>query len=190
VLCGLPTLRTHLLRARTHTERMFRGEVIGPLDEASAVQAFTRPLENTGMSVDPVLVERVITEVDGYPFLIQLWGAELWDAATQVPTTTLTATLLDTVEPSIYRRLDQDLYDGRVESLSPAEQDLLLATADCPYPPLLTADIHGRTTKTKGNINVLMGRLTEQGVVYRTAKGQYEYTAPNFHSYLRRRTQH
>lgn len=37
-------------------------------------------------------------------------------------------------------------------------------------------------------MNVLMGRLAEQGVVYRVQKGVYEYTAPKFHQYLQRRT--
>ena len=32
-----------------------------------------------------------------------------------------------------------------------------------------------------------MGRLTEQGVLYRVQKGVYEYTAPKFHQYLQRR---
>lgn len=36
---------------------------------------------------------------------------------------------------------------------------------------------------------MLMGRLTEQGVIYRIQKGQYAYTAPKFAEYLRRRAQ-
>ena len=36
--------------------------------------------------------------------------------------------------------------------------------------------------------NVLMGRLMDQGVLYRKSKGVYEYTAPKFHQYLQRRT--
>lgn len=74
-----------------------------------------------------------------------------------------------------------------MEALTPAEQDLLTATANCPYPPLRTADIHRRSGKSEGNVNVLMGRLADQGVVFRIQKGQYEYTAPKFHDYLQRR---
>ena len=32
-----------------------------------------------------------------------------------------------------------------------------------------------------------MGRLAEQGVVFRIQKGSYEYTVPKFHSFLQRR---
>lgn len=186
-LCGLPTLRANLLRARTYTERMFRGEEIGRLARHEAIEAFVRPLDATGVAAEPTLVERVVTEVEGYPFFIQLWGAELWEAARDAGVDRFTVDLLDEVEPEIYRRLDSDFYEGRVEALTPAEQDLLTATANCPYPPLRTADVHRRSGKSEGNVNVLMGRLADQGVVFRIQKGQYEYTAPKFHDYLQRR---
>ena len=88
---------------------------------------------------------------------------------------------------AIYKRLDLDFYDTRVVSLRPAEQDLLLLTAQCDYPPLRTSDVRSLTEKKEANVNVLMGRLAEQGVVYRISKGIYEYTAPKFHEYLKRR---
>jgi len=189
ILCGLPTLRANLLRARTYSERMFRGEDIGRLGHDEATEAFVRPLDDTPTHATEGLVERVIAEVEGYPFFIQLWGAELWEAARDAQVDELSELLLDQVEPDIFRRLDGDFHEGRVESLTPAEQDLLMATADCSYPPLRTSDIHGRSGKSEGNVNVLMGRLADQGVVYRVQKGQYEYTAPKFHDYLRRRKQ-
>jgi len=190
VMCGLPTLRANLQRARTYSERMFRGEHIGELEgnPGPARDAFVEPLKDTGVTADEALVARVLSEVEGYPFFIQLWGAELWEAAIDAGITVLTTELLDAIEPDIYKRLDEEFYAGRVETLTPSEQDLLLATATCPYPPLTTADIRARSDKSGGNINVLMGRLTDQGVLYRIQKGQYQYTAPKFHEYLIRRT--
>lgn len=187
VLCGLPTLRANLLKARTYTERMFRGEEISRLVGDEAVEALVRPLDDTEIIAEEALVDRVVGEVEGYPFFIQLWGAELWEAAQLAGVVRFDTTLLDSVEPDIYRRLDIDFYDGRVEALTPAEQDLLMSTAGCQYPPLKTADIHTRAGKSVSNVNVLMGRLAEQGVVFRVQKGQYEYTAPKFHDYLQRR---
>lgn len=187
VLCGLPTLRANLLKARTYTERMFRGEEISRLLGDEAVAALVRPLDDTGIVAEDALVDRVVEEVEGYPFFIQLWGAELWEAAHLASVHRFDTTLLDAVELDIYRRLDIDFYDGRVEALTPAEQDLLVSTAGCQYPPLKTADIHARAGKSESNVNVLMGRLAEQGVVFRIQKGQYEYTAPKFHDYLQRR---
>lgn len=189
VLCGLPTLRANLQKARTYSERMFKGENIGELEgnPGPARDAFAEPLKDTGVTADDDLIARVLDEVEGYPFFIQLWGAELWDAAQDAGLDRFTTALLEAIEPDIYRRLDEEFYVGRIETLTPSEQDLLIATAGCEYPPLKTADIRNRSEKSDGNINVLMGRLTEQGVLYRIQKGQYAYTAPKFHEYLQRR---
>ena len=190
VLCGLPTLTGNLLRARSYTERMFRGEEIGSLQPDEARAAFVQPPHeiDSPVQIDADLVETVIREVEGYPYFIQLWGAELWDAADSAGIVQLSNTLLDAARPFIYQRLDLDFYDPRVQTLTPAEQDVLLATADCEYPPLVVADLNEAISKTPANINVLLGRLVEAGVLYRIRKGQYEYTAPKFRDFLLRRT--
>jgi len=190
VLCGLPTLTGNLLRARSYTERMFRGEEIGSLNPSEAREAFVQPPLETDSPVviDDDLVETVIEEVEGYPYFVQLWGAELWDAADEAQTVRLSNTLLDAARRYIYQRLDLDFYEPRVSTLTPAEQDVLLATADCQYPPLVVADLNDAISKSPGNVNVLLGRLVENGALYRIRKGQYEYTAPKFRDFLVRRT--
>lgn len=188
VLCGLPTLTGNLLRARSYTERMFRGEEVGRLDTPEAAAAFTEPLKPTRIRASADLVDRVVKEVEGYPYFIQLWGAELWDAAVDAGTEELSMAILKATTPEIYTRLDIDFYEPRLATLTPAEQDVLLASADCSYPPLETIDLNGLIPKSPGNVNVLLGRLVEAGVLYRLRKGQYEYTAPKFREYLLRRS--
>jgi type II secretory pathway predicted ATPase ExeA len=187
VLCGLPTLKTNLLKARTYTERMFRGIPVDRLTDDDARQAFLVPLEGTGITAKESLVDSVLADVAGYPYFLQLWGASLWDETEDLGITTFDVGLLESIRSEILERLDHDFYDPRIDSLTPAEQDLITLTADCPYPPLKTSDIHTSTSRNQGNVNVLMGRLADQGVVYRIQKGQYEYTAPSFHEYLIRR---
>jgi hypothetical protein len=188
VLCGLPTLTGNLLRARSYSERMFRGEEIGSLGPEDATEALLRPLATTPVKVERGLAGRIVDEVEGYPYFLQLWGAELWDAADIVDVETFSAALLNETRSEIFRRLDLDFYDPRVSTLTPAEQDVLLASADCPYPPLVVGDLNEAVSKRPGNINVLLGRLVDSGVLYRVRKGQYEYTAPKFRDYLLRRT--
>jgi predicted transcriptional regulator of viral defense system len=43
---------------------------------------------------------------------------------------------------------------------------------------------HGRDHATA---NVLLGRLVEDGALYRVRKGEYAYTAPRFRDHLLRR---
>lgn len=91
------------------------------------------------------------------------------------------------MRPRIRERLDQDFYEPRISVLTPAEQEVLLASAACPYPPLRAADLGAASEKTPGNVNVLLGRLVEAGVLFRLRKGEYEYTAPKFRDFLLRR---
>ena len=186
VLAGLPHLTDRLLKARTYSERMFRGEVLGALDPAAAREALVRPLDGTGVDIDGGLTDRVVDEVDGYPYFIQLWGAELWDAADHADIQHLGKELIDAVAPEIRRRLDTDFYEPRLRVLTPAEQDVLIASGRCPYPPLRVADIVEHSDKSVGNVNVLLGRMVQSGVIYRLRRGEYDYTAPRFYEFLQR----
>lgn len=187
VLCGLPTLTTNLLAARTYSERMFRGEHVARLLPPEARAALHQPLNGTDVEIDDELSDAVLEAVEGYPYFLQLWGAELWDAADAADVQHLSYDLLDAISDDIYRRLDLDFYEPRIASLTPAEADVLLASGECPYPPLRVSDLNARSEKTSANVNVLLGRLVEAGVLYRPRKGQYEYTAPRFHEFLERR---
>ena len=102
VMCGLPTLRSNLLKARTYTERMFRGVEISSLQGEEAEEAFVRPLDESGVMASSELISRVIAEVEGYPYFIQIWGAELWEAAQLANIDVFDSSLLDEVESSIY----------------------------------------------------------------------------------------
>lgn len=187
-LCGLPTLSANLQKARSYSERLFRGEKVDSLPREGALEAFTRPLEQTARTADEAVAEAVVDEVEGYPYFIQLWGSELWDAADLADVDQFTPALLAEVRPAIYERLDQDFYEPRISILTPAEQEVLLASASCAYPPLRAADLGRASDKTPGNVNVLLGRLVEAGVLYRIRKGEYAYTAPKFRDFLQRRS--
>lgn len=187
VVCGLPTLAANLQKARSYSERLFRGEDVDSLPTAEALAAFTRPLEQTGRSVDKEVSTDVVEEVEGYPYFIQLWGSELWDASDLAGVDRFTPELLHEARPQIYERLDRDFYEPRISTLTPAEQDVLLTSATCPYPPLRASNLGEASAKTPGNVNVLLGRLVEAGVLYRIRKGEYGYTAPRFRDFLLRR---
>ena len=183
----------NLLRARSYTERMFRGEEVASLAQPDAKDAFVQPLVRASaesevtVTADARLVENVVEEVEGYPYFVQLWGAERWDAAEIAGTNRLTLPLLDVARQDIYRRLDLDFYEPRLSTLTPAEQDLLLSSANCQYPPLTVSDLNEESNKSPKNVNVLLGRLVDGGVLYRVRRAQYEYTAPKFRDYLVRR---
>lgn len=189
VVCGLPTLSANLQKARSYSERLFRGEEVDSLPALEAAEAFARPLAETSRTVDEQVTADVVEEVEGYPYFIQLWGSELWDAAGLAGVDRITPELLTATRPEIYRRVDLDFYRPRMAILTPAEEDVLLASVACPYPPLSSSGLGAASDKSSKNVNVLLGRLVEAGVLYRIRKGEYAYTAPKFREFLERRVE-
>lgn len=55
---------------------------------------------------DESVAAAVVKEVEGYPYFIQLWESELWDAADLAGVDRLTPELLDEARPEIYQRLE------------------------------------------------------------------------------------
>ena len=133
------------------------------------------------------MAQELVDEVEGYPYFIQLWGSELWDAADLAGVDRLTKGLLDEARPEIYQRLDRDFYEPQVSTLTPAEQDVLPGLCLLSLPAASRRRPRPGVRQDPGNVNVLLGRLTEAGALYRIRKGEYEYTAPKFRDFLLRR---
>ena len=88
----------------------------------------------------------------------------------------------------INRRLDRDFYAPRMEWLAPALQEMLEIAGRCVhYPPLRIAEIQDLTWRSPANVRQLLGRLVNEGALYRRRPGEFEYSAPGFHGYLLRR---
>lgn len=87
VLAGTPDLPSNL--RRTQAPFWERSEIfpIMRLDRSAASEAIAIPLEVARRALAPEALERVVSESDGYPFFLQLWGKALWDQVEDAPRT-------------------------------------------------------------------------------------------------------
>ena len=85
VLAGTPGLTRHLDRMSATFWNRARHIGVGLLDEAAAASALVRPLaeQDPAIAFKEAALRRVLGESQCYPYFLQLWGAALWDAATQ-----------------------------------------------------------------------------------------------------------
>lgn len=188
VVCGLPTLQTNLQKARTYSERMFLGAEIDRLEGDDARDALLGPLGETLMDADEDFVVELLERADGYPYFIQLWGAEMWDTAVSLGMSRLTLELLRSRQFRVMKRLDRDFYRPRFDLLSPVLQETLTLAGRCQgYPPIRLAELQELTWQDPKSVSKNVGRLVEAGALYRRRPGEYEYSAPGFHGYLLRR---
>lgn len=77
ILAGTPDLERHL--GRMGTTFWERGEPVpvGLLNAEAAKSAVVNPLRDVGVEFDPEALEKVVSESQGYPFFLQLWGKAL-----------------------------------------------------------------------------------------------------------------
>ena len=64
---GLPQLRGRMGKAKSYAERLFDFPEVGPLPEAAAALAITKPAEKEGVKIEQDAVTQVVHETQGYP---------------------------------------------------------------------------------------------------------------------------
>ena len=85
-LAGLPSLPRILAEAKSYSER-FKYESVEALDADLARDAIVRPAraEQVGWNADAV--ELIVAESRGYPYFLQQYGQDTWNAAEEDPIT-------------------------------------------------------------------------------------------------------
>ena len=128
VLAGTPGLHAHLdTMSATFWSRAAKLG-IGPLDEAAAGAAVTRPFAAMTPAVDfaESALWDVVDESQGYPYFLQLWGAALWTATKDTGAGRIDEAVVADARPA-FRRERTAYYEDRREELE--RQNLLQLAA-------------------------------------------------------------
>ena len=182
ILCGLPTLSLNLKRARTYAERMFRHVTVGNLDLDDAGEALAIPLAGTGRSFGLSLIGEVCEQTAGYPYFLQFFGAF---ACSRIGLAHIELADFGRVEAALLYELDLAFFEDRFEGAPPAEQRVLQAMAREPGPVTLRR-LRPRLADLP-SVDLLLRRLVERGLVYRTGRATYDFALPLFRAFIRRR---
>lgn len=196
ILCGLPPLISHLQAARSHAERFFKAESISNLsldpehEDAltEAAQALVTPTEGSTPRFDPSTAEQIAADVDGYPYFIQYFGEALWDSAEAAGEDIIGRSHYAGMKSSIQRTLDDGFFDTRYRDVRPADQQTLRVAASLGGESFTVADLNAKLARRKANANAQsLNRLVTDNVIFRNQYGVYDFTAPLFGSFVRRR---
>ena len=198
VLCGLPSLPSHLRAARSHAERLFRAEELANLslsaesgDASEAELALTRPIEGGPIGYAPRTARQVVRDVDGYPYFIQWYGEALWDAADDAGSRIIDQRIYAASRRLIQRALDHGFYEGRYEEARAGDQLTLRVAASLGGETFTVADLNAALPSRNANANAQsLKRLLDASIIYRVKQGAYAYTAPLFGDFLRREHPH
>ena len=182
VLCGLPTLTLNLKRARTYAERMFRHTLVANLERGDARDALRVPLAGGGRAFAFDLVGDIVEVTDGYPYFLQFFGGFL---CSRVPRPTVERADFAALEQALLYELDLAFFEDRYAGAGPAGGRVLDAMAR--RAGSVTALEIRRSLPETANIDQVVARVLERGLVFRPSRGRYDFALPLFRAYLRRR---
>lgn len=182
-LGGLPIITSNLKDAKTYTERMFEFAHLANLDKVEAKKAIANTLQGSGYRFEEDLVDRIISDTGGYPYLIQFYGYFILE---NINKKTITLKDFLGIRPKLIKDLDASFFEDRVKLASSKERDVLIAMARIGAEEIEPIKIRKISKINHGTLMELLKRLIEKGLVYRSGRGRYGFTLPLFREFLLR----
>jgi predicted ATPase len=180
---GLPQLAGLAGDAKSYAERLFDYPDVGPLPPEAARSAIVEPLKREGIAIEPAALEQIVSKTQGFPFFLQEWGSQVWNAAAASPIDVSDVAL---ATKSAVERLDQSFFKVRLNRLTPREKEYLQAMALLGPGPHNSGDIAAKLDKQSSAVAPFRDGLIKKGMIFSRQHGKTEFTVPLFDEFLRR----
>jgi hypothetical protein len=183
VAAGLPQLAGQMGKAKSYAERLFLFTSIGPLGDRAASSAIVHPIKAEDCSIDTDAVAKIIQVTEGYPYFLQEWGKQCWDAAEACP---ITAADVDLAHPTAIAALDDSFFRVRFDRLTPSEKRYLRGMADLGEGPFISTAIADHIGRKPSSFGPVRASLVAKGMIYTPGYGETAFTVPMFGAFMRR----
>lgn len=157
-----------------------------PVDEVE--EAFAQTFEDSGMSIDAKLLSRAAKATAGYPYMIQLVGYYIWDAADSRGSTVISEEDVNEGVREAHVDLDNAVCIPELHGLSKNDKAYLkaMAISDGPSETSEVAERMGRSAKYAATYRK---RLLDAYVIRQTDRGEVDFAVPFLREYLRERAE-
>lgn len=180
---GLPLILGLSGRSKSYAERLFTFPPLGPLDAVSSAFALQGPAEARGASFTPEALSAVFERTQGYPYFLQQWGYEAWNAASSSP---ITREDIGVATVRAIRQLDDSFFRVRFDRLTRREKDFLFAMLAVGGTLQRSGDIAEQMGVKVNAIGPLRSTLIDKGMIYSPSHGENAFTVPLFDGFLKR----
>lgn len=183
VAAGLPQIAKLSGDAKSYAERLFDFPPVGSLTPAAAEEAIRNPLAEHQVEIEDSAVANIIEETKGYPFFLQEWGYHAWNLANDNYIT------LDDVKKATklaLNRLDNGFFKVRIDRLTKAEVDYVVAMARMGKGPYNSTDVASALGKTPTSLGPRRASIIKKGMIYSPQYGEIDFTVPLFDEFVRR----
>ena len=181
---GLPQLVGLSGRSKSYSERLFDFPTAGALSPPEGRQALQGPAEQEGASFSADAILEILRLTEGYPYFLQEWGYQAWNAAPEGHPIDLAA--VEVATPIALERLDRSFFRVRFDRLTPAEKRYLRAMAELGAGPHRSGDIAAMLNVKVSSTGPTRAKLIAKGMIYSPAHGDTAFTVPLFDQFMRR----
>ena len=182
-LAGLPSLPRVLAEAKSYAERLFMFERIENLSGELARRALTEPAATEDVAWEQDAVSFVVSEALGYPYFLQQFGQDTWNAATGPE-----LTLADARVGAAMGRaaLDNGFFRARWERATRGEQRYLRAMSTDGDAGSSSGDVATRLGGGSSSVGPARANLIAKGLIYAPEHGRVAFTVPGMAEFIRR----
>lgn len=187
---GLTYLPAKISRATTSTERL-RFEPTDFLSTSDARRAISEPATDRAVRWDSDALSDVVRRAQGYPYFLQLYAYETWEAARHNGSfSTLTSADVASAVPEVARQLDNGLYGSRFGKLGSLQREYVFAMASLmagtSSDHVRSGDVAVALRKTAQECSPVREGLIHNGLIHSPAHGDLEFSVPGFCAYIER----
>lgn len=182
---GLPKIIKTLGQIKSYSERLFRFEEIGALDEQEAKDAIIKPVEPLLVQYEEDAINRIIEITQGYPYFIQELCSAVWewlDSDVRV----ISAKDVEAAVPEFYKNLDSGFYKVRYDRCTHKEKLFIFAMVKCGDLPCTISNVARIMGRSVRSVSTYRAQLINKGVIYATGHAEIDFTVPGFDEYLKR----
>jgi hypothetical protein len=181
---GLPSLATLTGEAKSYAERMFTFPVIGSLPDDQAREALVVPAADEHVSWEDAALARVLLATQGYPYFLQEFGKQAWDAAGGPHV--ITADDVARSIPVATAELDDGFFRVRTGRTSDPERAYLRAMAELGPGPARSGDVATLLRKKTTALGPTRDGLIKKALCYSPRYGEIDFTVPLFDGFMKR----
>jgi hypothetical protein len=179
---GLPDLQVRLMKAKPYADRLFEYRELGRLSRPEAHVALVKPASILDVDFEADAAHEVIRLAAGYPYFLQEYGRELWNAAETAP---INMADVEEVRDLVKEQLARTFYGTRFDLASDAEQRYLAAMASLgPSPHSTVAVARAWGAESQRQTSPHRDSLIQKGLIWAPRRGQVDFTVPLFGEYL------
>lgn len=185
VFAGLPELVDGIINDRvlTFLRRALRRELREvPIPDVR--NAFVESVRESGKDISLDLASEAARISDGYPYMIQLVGYYMWQAAQRDSRKTITSEDVEIAREDALFAFGNAVCAPALNGLNASELEFIKALAKCHQAPAKTAELLKISGRSRSWISKHRERLTRKRIVRTPSRGEVEFAIPHMAEYL------